>query len=111
MYKKGDVVLVSFPFSDGSTFKVRPALILSGRSVNKTGDYIFVQITSNTSWSDGLALAVRTQDMRSGILPKPSVVRIHKLFTGNETLIVGKIGSVTLLFRRKVNASISAIIR
>ncbi|MEY3418047.1 MAG: hypothetical protein RL060_2159 [Bacteroidota bacterium] len=46
MYKQGDIVVVSFPFTDGSTFKKRPALIISNSTINKTGDYLLVQITS-----------------------------------------------------------------
>ena len=111
MYKKGDIVFVDFPFSSGTKLKTRPALIISGRKVNKTGDYIFVQITSNTSWADGLMLSINANDLRSGFLPKISVLRTHKIFTGNEQLIKLKMGSVTLEFRRKVNRQIQALIR
>lgn len=47
---KGDVVILSFPFSDLSSSKKRPALILA----DITGDdYIMIQITSkNTSFID-----------------------------------------------------------
>ena len=37
MYQKGDIVFVNFPFSDGTKFKVRPALIVSGSKVNNGG--------------------------------------------------------------------------
>ncbi|MBO0935090.1 hypothetical protein J2I47_00890 [Fibrella sp. HMF5335] len=46
---------MNFPFSDGTKFKVRPALIISGSRVNKTGDYLFIQLTSDRSWADVLA--------------------------------------------------------
>lgn len=41
---RGSIVLVSFPFSDLSRSKLRPALVIAeaGR-----GDYILCQITSN----------------------------------------------------------------
>ena len=47
-YKSGDVVLVPFPFTDLSTLKQRPAVILSSSKFNKrTGDCIMVAITSH----------------------------------------------------------------
>jgi hypothetical protein len=35
-YKRGDIVLVSFPFTDLSTSKRRPALVVSPDSFNET---------------------------------------------------------------------------
>jgi mRNA interferase MazF len=45
-YKRGDIVIVNFPFSDLSKAKKRPALIISNHLVNRTGDYLLVQISS-----------------------------------------------------------------
>ncbi|HUZ61507.1 MAG TPA: type II toxin-antitoxin system PemK/MazF family toxin [Hanamia sp.] len=46
-YLKGDIVLVPFPFSDLTASKVRPAIVISNSTVNKTNDLILAQITSN----------------------------------------------------------------
>ena len=46
-YSKGDVVLVSVPFSDLSDAKVRPAVIVS--TPHKSQDVFIVPITSRTS--------------------------------------------------------------
>ena len=43
MYKQGDIIVVKFPFTDGSEFKKRPALVVSNDKVNKTDDYLIVQ--------------------------------------------------------------------
>lgn len=45
-YKKGDIVIAKFPFSDLSNSKKRPALIISNEVANQTGVYLLVQITS-----------------------------------------------------------------
>lgn len=45
-YNQRDIVLVNYPFTDLKGSKVRPALIISNKRVNKTGDYIFIMITS-----------------------------------------------------------------
>jgi len=45
-YSQGDIIWVDFPFTDGFQSKPRPALIISNKIVNDTGDYIHLQITS-----------------------------------------------------------------
>lgn len=45
-YNQGDIVVVDFPFTDASQTKKRPALVLSNHTVNQTGDYLLVMITS-----------------------------------------------------------------
>ena len=45
-YNQRDIVLVKYPFTDLTGSKLRPALIISNKKVNKSGDYIFVMITS-----------------------------------------------------------------
>jgi len=46
MYKQGDIIVVKFPFTDGSEFRKRPALVVSNDMLSKTDDYLIVQITS-----------------------------------------------------------------
>ena len=45
VYGKGDVVLVPIPFRDQTAAKVRPALVVSGRTYNAGGDVIVAAIT------------------------------------------------------------------
>lgn len=53
IYKGGDVILVSFPFSDQSTSKKRPAVIISSDRYNKlSSDVIIMAITSKTQRND-----------------------------------------------------------
>ncbi|MDQ6815598.1 MAG: type II toxin-antitoxin system PemK/MazF family toxin [Bacteroidota bacterium] len=43
-YKNGDIVWVKFPFTDASSGKLRPALIISNDTVNRTGDYLLCRL-------------------------------------------------------------------
>ena len=46
-YRRGDIVLVSFPFTDLSSSKRRPALVISPDAFNKRGqDVVLAAITS-----------------------------------------------------------------
>ncbi len=48
IYKQRDIVLVSFPFSDQSQVKVRPALVLSNDFYNRTAlDLLVCGLTTN----------------------------------------------------------------
>jgi mRNA interferase MazF len=48
-YKKGDVILVPFPFSDQTTAKKRPAVIISSDAYNNTSqDLVIMAITGQT---------------------------------------------------------------
>jgi mRNA interferase MazF len=49
-FRRGDVVVVSFPFTDLSAARRRPALVLStDEYIAKTGDLIIAQITSRVN--------------------------------------------------------------
>ena len=41
-YKRGDVILVPFPFSDQSTTKKRPAVIISSNNYNNISPDIII---------------------------------------------------------------------
>ncbi len=66
MYSQGDIVIVKFPFTDGSEFKKRPELIVFNDAVNKTGDYLVVQITSKLH-NDGLSIPISDQRLFTAI--------------------------------------------
>ncbi len=100
MYKHKDVVWVSFPFSDGSDIKARPALVLSNSAINKTGDYLLVQITTKVK-NDGLSIEIDESDFISGTLEVKSYLRIHKIFILNESLILKKQGAIRSAFLKK----------
>ena len=93
-YKRGDVVLVSFPFTDLTAAKQRPALIISPDSVNRfSQDFILAAITSQLT-EDERSIALTESDFLHGKLPKKSVVRLTKVFTMHSMLIRKKIGSL-----------------
>jgi len=93
-YKKGDIVIIKFQFTDLSDAKKRPALIISNDSVNQTGDYLMVQITSKEK-TDSLSLPIAKADFTdSKELPLKSFIRLHKIFLLSESLIVCKATSV-----------------
>ncbi|MCX6708890.1 MAG: type II toxin-antitoxin system PemK/MazF family toxin [Candidatus Woesearchaeota archaeon] len=87
--EKGDVVVVSFPFTDFSSSKSRPALVIA---VLEGEDVIICQITS--SRSDKYCVKINSIDFKEGGLQIPSSVRTNKLLTINKSLIDFRIGKL-----------------
>jgi mRNA interferase MazF len=109
MFVQGDIVAVSFPFTNSSTSKKRPALILSNQKVNQTGDYLMVQITSKMK-NDWLSMNLTDSDYLLKVLPLKSYIRIHKIFLLNESLIITKISGVSDKFRKQLIQRITELI-
>ena len=89
-YRRGDIVLVSVPFTDLSSSKRRPALVVSPDSFNQQlQDVVLVALTSNLAADD--QIGVDPGDCVDGILPKRSAVKAAKMFTIHSSLLVRKI--------------------
>lgn len=96
-YSRGQIVWVKFPFTNSFVSKLRPALIISNTAVNRTGDYILMQITTRIR-NDNLSLPIKDFDYAGIPLLKSGELRLHKIFILNETLIQGSITSVSTKF-------------
>ena len=78
-YKRGDIVLVSFPFTDLSSSKRRPALFISPDAFNgQMQDLVVVAITSQLTEEN--AVTIEQSDCVDGMLPKASVVKVTSSF-------------------------------
>jgi mRNA interferase MazF len=103
-FAAGQVVIVHSPFSDLSSSKLRPAVVLAeaGR-----GDWILCQITSK-SYGDSRALLLNSADFAMGSRRMDSYVRPGKLFTAHTSLIAGQAGQLQPL---KYSAVRDAVVR
>jgi mRNA interferase MazF len=95
-YKRGDVVLLPFPFTDLSTLKQRPALVLSSDKFNLSNPDIVVaaitsQIPKGTTPSD---FVLSASDIKACGLPKASLIKLGKIVTLDKRLIRKKLGSL-----------------
>lgn len=89
-FVKGDVVVAPFPFSDLSSAKKRPALVVG----TLTGDdVILCQITSRTV-ADSYAIPLTDHDFTSGGLRQASNVRPNRLFTAESSIILYRAGTI-----------------
>ncbi len=94
---KGDLVLIPFPFTDLSTAKQRPALIVSSNWFNRQqNDIIVMAITSQipvqVSTNEYL---LSPADLRDSGLPKASIVKLGKIVTIDQKLVKKRLGKLS----------------
>ncbi|OGQ86023.1 MAG: hypothetical protein A2464_09690 [Deltaproteobacteria bacterium RIFOXYC2_FULL_48_10] len=92
-YKFGDIILVKFPFTDQSTTKKRPAVIISSSTYNQNRpDIIIMAITSQSHSLDHYGDVRILQWQHAGLL-KASVIK-PILTTIEKKLVIRKLGSI-----------------
>jgi len=86
--KKGDIVLIPFPFTDLSGNKNRPALIL----IDSEDDVTVCFITSQLKWQSEFDLSLNPSEVNG--LKIASLIRLNKFATIDKDLIIGRLGAL-----------------
>lgn len=81
-YQQKDIVLISFPFTDGSASKQRPVLIISSNDINRSGlqDFIGLAITSVLR-REKYSIVISDNDCEKGKLFWESEIQTYKIAT------------------------------
>jgi mRNA interferase MazF len=82
MYERGELVLIPYPFTDLSTQKKRPVLVLT--KPDKQGDFTALPVTSRGHHKQSVSLVNK---LDAGQLPKTSWVRTDRIVTLHQSLI------------------------
>lgn len=86
--KKGEIVLIPFPFSDFSGAKYRPAVVL----IETDDDVTVAFITTQMKWKTEFDVHLQPSDWNG--LKKDSLIRLNKLATIDKELVIGRLGSL-----------------
>jgi len=105
LYKKWDVILVPFPFTDLTSFKKRPSLIISPDNFNLNEDIVISFITSNVSTYREIT-DYKIKDLKSAGLPKPSIVKM-KFATINRSFIYKKLVALSKIDHNEFQLKLS----
>ncbi|MEW6668514.1 MAG: type II toxin-antitoxin system PemK/MazF family toxin [Thermodesulfobacteriota bacterium] len=97
--KRGDVILVQFPFSSGVQTKRRPALVVQcDRNNRRLDNTIIAMICTNVSRAGEeptqYLIALETPDGKQSGLVSTSVVKCENLFTVEQSLVKRVLGSL-----------------
>ena len=103
--KKGDIVLIPFPFSDLTGSKLRPALVL----ISTEFDVTVCFITTQFQWNEEFDIQL-PPSLFNG-LKKISLLRIRKFSTIDKDLILGRIGTMENNYLRILNKNLIRILQ
>lgn len=103
--KKGDIVLIPFPFSDLTGNKLRPALVL----ISTESDVTVCYITTQLQWEEKFDIQLYPS-FENG-LKKGSLLRISKFSTIDKDLILGRIGILENFYLKKLNQNLIEILQ
>jgi len=93
-YKQGDILLVPLPFTDLSSHKRRPVLVLSAEEYNDVADDLIVAaVTSNIDTKPYIVL-FSSNDMIEGSLKVDSCIRADKIYTLSQSIVLKRVGKV-----------------
>ncbi len=106
-WQRGDVVLcrVPMPSTQLQQFKVRPAVVVSANSLNQVlDDVMVVPCTSNTKRPIGATQYLITGDETVAVgIRVDSTVRCESIFTLNQSMVLRKLGKLSVETIEQIN--------
>lgn len=110
MTSQRDLVLLSFPFSDFKSSKVRPVVVVSNDSYNiKSRDVIVVPVTTSLTLKE-YSVLLTNADLESGKLIKDSKIKADRILSISKNLIRMKIGKVKKEILEKIKNELLKLI-
>lgn len=106
-FRKGDIVLFPFPFTDLTDRKIRPCLVLSEEMRQ---DILLCQITSKRGTGDAFSIDLEKTETVGGSLEIDSYIRANMIFTAEKTQILRKVCRIGEGKYQQVVAMITSII-
>ena len=102
---KGEILLITFPFTDLSGTKLRPAVVLAEDDYDVTTCFI----TTKLHWQDSTDLLIEPS-LTNG-LKKSSLIRAGKISTLNISLVKGILGRLTASEIDDLNKKLKALLQ
>ena len=94
MPDQGDIVLVPVPFTDLSTQKRRPVIVVSNNDYHRArSDFVAVAMSSRLQPTP-YGFVITSRELTQGALKRPSQVRADKVYTLAQSIIVHRFGRV-----------------
>src|SRR5262245_39186685 len=94
MPEQRDIVLIPVPFTNLSSHKRRPVIVISNNAYNRnTADIVVVAMTSNPASGD-YVFTITSSDLERGKLNRPGRVRVDKIYTLSQDIVIRTFGRV-----------------
>src|SRR5690554_2419660 len=98
--KKGDIVLIPFPFTYLTGNKNRPAIVL----INSEDDVTVCFITTQLKWQSPFDIIIKPSELNG--IKKTSIIRQNKIATIDKNLVIGKLGELDNIYLRILNQNL-----
>lgn len=103
--KKGDIILIPFPFTDLTGNKNRPAFVLVDGEIDVTVAFISTQL----KWKEETDILLKPTEENG--LKKKSLLRLSKIATIDKDLVLGRLGTVDEETILLINNNLKKILR
>lgn len=107
---KGNIIVIPFPFTDLSSIKRRPALVIHETKYDIVVAYISSNVPLIPSPEDVLITRSRSSFALSGLV-SDSVIMLDKLATVEKALIIRILGEVDDDLKAEINPKLAACYR
>jgi len=109
MFEQGEIVLIPIPFTDLSSQKRRPVVIISNDTYNRaTQDIVVVAMTSNPEEAD-YSFTITSADLEKGTLNRPGKIRTDKIYTLSKSIVVRHFGRVDGTTLERIRTSLQQL--
>ena len=112
MIRRGDIVLIPYPFTDLKGSKVRPALVISADTFNRSSqDAVFLFITTKRHRSQyDFQLSNKDPEFKSTGLKQSSTFRASKLMCLSQILAKRRLGQATQAIMNSTDAALKLLL-
>ncbi len=104
MYKKGTIILTPFPFTDLSSVKVRPAIILHSERSN---DDVIVVFITTTEKKNNFTVNI-LPSMQNGLKVKSKII-CTKIIAIDKKIILGELGTCEKPYLQEITTKLKTI--
>ncbi|MBP6470534.1 MAG: type II toxin-antitoxin system PemK/MazF family toxin [Chloroflexi bacterium] len=104
MLKQGDIVLVPIPFTDLSAQKRRPVIVISTDQYNQQNADVVVVAMTSRPFQTHYGFTITNDQLTEGALNRPGQIRVHKIYTLSQTIIVKKFGRVSIQVLKRIGS-------
>jgi mRNA interferase MazF len=110
MPEQGDIVLIPVPFTDLSSEKKRPVIVISNNDYNHHArDIVVVAMTSNPSDVE-YGFTITSADLDKGSLNRAGKVRVDKIYTLSQSIVVKTFGRVNTATLHRIRGVLQSLI-
>jgi mRNA-degrading endonuclease toxin of MazEF toxin-antitoxin module len=109
MPEQGDIVLIPVPFTDLSSQKRRPVIVVSNDTYNRSSpDVVVVAMTSNPAKTP-FSFEITANDLVEGSLNRPGMVRVDKIYTLAQSIVVKKFGKISPQVVQRIRRTLDTV--